>query len=352
METLIRKSKKQERAALIKSARDMLDVAQKEERGLTDTEQKKNNGLMAEIDKLTDELNELDNPSHESDIRLEPGDQRSYDPKEVRGYTKKTLPELRNYIKSQDNTGIGITEPVSFGKYVRSLITGDWKNSQAERRLLGTGTGDSGGGYLVPEIISADIIEAALNATQVMAAGAVVYPMESRTLVVPKVLTMPSTQWKKENSKYTASLDTTFGAVTLTAHTLMSMVSLSVELAADGMNIEQVIEREIARSIALEVDRVCLSGSGTEPEPRGIEHTANILTQVLANPAVYADFSAAYFQVMAENYVPNSLIYDTTVMEDLDTQLQATTNAPMIPNPSWNLYQKYATNQIADSACI
>src|SRR5439155_19077547 len=70
--------------------------------------------------------------------------------------------------------------------------------------------------------------------------------------------------------------------VTFTARTLPIMVKLSRELFED-MKPEAAagIENEIAQALSLELDRACLRGTGTPPEPKGIKNQSGVTTQSL-----------------------------------------------------------------------
>jgi HK97 family phage major capsid protein len=54
------------------------------------------------------------------------------------------------------------------------------------------------------------------------------------------------------------------------------MVRVSRELLADSINVEAALEDALARSLALEVDRVCLFGTGVDPQPKGITLASGI----------------------------------------------------------------------------
>lgn len=269
-------------------------------------------------------------------------------------YNRSNLDELRSFIKSKDK--FGITEPVSAGKFIRGLITGNWENAETERRAITTTT--SGGGWVVPEIISSIIIPMALNKSQCFKAGAFSIPMESKTLVIPKIIEMPETLWKVESAKYDAGTEMTFAGITLEANTLMALVKLSVELAQDGVNVEQVIEEAMTDAIALALDLAVLNGAG-ETEPTGILQTEGILTEDLENnPITSFDFlSRAYFKLEAQNELATGLIAPSDMFADLDLLKDKNLNRLQPPlsyegtkqKPS---YQKLSSNQLVNSAVL
>jgi len=112
-------------------------------------------------------------------------------------------------------------EQLSLGRYLRGVVVGDWRGADPERRAMSEGVLASGG-YLVPTILSAEIIDRARNQTRVLQAGARLIPMPNRTLDVAKWVTDPTPAWHSENAAITPS-DGTIGKVTLTAQALAGL---------------------------------------------------------------------------------------------------------------------------------
>lgn len=164
------------------------------------------------------------------------------------------------------------------GTFLRAMILGP--QSDAEKRALAEGT-DSAGGYTVPDVLSARLIDRMRAASTVMRAGAMTVPLTSDTNYVAKLLTDPAPAWRAENAAIAES-DPTFGRVTLTARSLGVIVKVSRELLEDSINIATALPNVIATAMAAELDRVALLGSGTPPEPKGVANftglTANSFT--------------------------------------------------------------------------
>lgn len=302
------------------------------------------------IDFLVDEFKEIrktiDTPVNMGGLKQDTGSGGDFE--EARCYNKDSLPELRSYIKSKDPLGMG-NENLSPGKLIRGLATGDWSKAAAEYRTLGTST--EGGGYLISEAISSQVITMALAKSQVINAGALVFPMETKTVILPRIIKMPETQWKAENAMFTGSKDMNFDGVTLEAKTLMALISLSVELAQDGMagTVETAINNAISLAIAQEIDRACLIGAGTL-EPKGIVNTTDVLTEIYS-AAGYSCFSSGYFKVEAENGTVNALIAPSSVYAALD-QLQDLQNQPLNAPVSWSKYKQLSSNQLLNNQSV
>ncbi len=239
---------------------------------------------------------------------------------------------------------------LTMSKYVRSIVTGDWSGIPVEARAMAVGTATAGG-YAVPDVLSARVIDKARNAARVIRAGAQTVPMTSSTLKLARVAGDPAAGWKLENAAATAS-DMTLEQVTLTARTLMAYVKSSVELFEDSEEIEDVIENALAGALALELDRAALRGSGTAPEPRGIRNTTGVTLQSQgANGAAftsYAPLSTAIQTIRAANGEPTAIIYSPRTAGTLD-RLVDTTNQPLRMPPSVENMPQYVTAQIPEN---
>jgi HK97 family phage major capsid protein len=269
---------------------------------------------------------------------------------EIRTFNKDNLSELRSYILSQGR--LGITEELSLGKAIRAIATGNWgKFAPAEARALGTAT--LGGQYFIPAEMSAKVIELSLAAAQVFKSGASMTPMSTKTLTIPKVLTMPEVQWKAENVAYTGSLSASFEPVVLTAKTIVAILSLSIELAEDGVGVEKSVEAMLAKSISQEIDRVCLLGTGSDNEPKGIANTTGILTEEFAaeGDIAYSNLSSAFYKLEAVNNSPNSLIMASSLFGTLDALVDLQ-EQPLKPPPSYEKYAKLPSNQLTEQGIL
>src|SRR5205085_4360258 len=74
----------------------------------------------------------------------------------------------------------------SVGRAVRGMVTGDWSDAELEQRALAEGV-DSMGGFVTPEILSANVIDRIRAQAQVLNAGATTVPMDSDKVSVPRL---------------------------------------------------------------------------------------------------------------------------------------------------------------------
>ena len=187
------------------------------------------------------------------------------------------------------------------GKFLRAMVVDN--KSDVERRALSEAS-DSAGGYTVPNVLSAELIDKARAASVVMQAGAQTVPLTSDSNTIAKVLTDPTPAWRSEAGAV-ANSDGTFGAVVLTPRSLAVAVDISAELMADSLNLATALPNILAAAMATELDRVALIGSGSAPEPRGVANTANIGTYAVdAEIDNYKNLSRARTGILTANRGP------------------------------------------------
>jgi HK97 family phage major capsid protein len=185
-------------------------------------------------------------------------------------------PEQRmvDHVARMGNHGdIGVTT----GAFLRALILG--ARNDAEKRALSEGT-PGAGGYTVPDVLSARLIDKLRAASVTIRAGALTVPLTSDTNYVARVLTDPEPAWRSEAGPVGDS-GPTFDRITFTPRSLAVLVKVSRELLEDSLNIETALPNIIAEAMAREVDRVALFGSGTPPEPKGVVNFSDIQTIAL-----------------------------------------------------------------------
>ena len=133
---------------------------------------------------------------------------------------------------SRDAGTVDGHERLSFGRMLRGIVTGEWDDASAERRVMSEGV-LADGGYLVPTPLSTEIIDLARAQARVIQAGARTVPMTSSTLKMAKVLSDPEPGWRGENQPIPED-ELTFGLSELRSHTLAVIVKSSRELLEDG----------------------------------------------------------------------------------------------------------------------
>lgn len=241
--------------------------------------------------------------------------------------------------------GAGLT----MGRFVRALVTGDWSGIDPEARAMSIGAG-AAGGYIVPDGLSARVIDLARDASVVGRAGAITVPMDSSELVIARLAGDASGSWKQENAPAAPS-DLSFERITFRARSLVAIVKASVELIEDASTVEGAVEKSLGASLALELDRAALRGAGSAAEPLGILNQPGVtITGSTGSPASYVAFADTPTRTLREANAaePYAFIAAPRTFESLDTIVTGITGdlTRLAPPPAWNAYRKFSSNQI------
>jgi HK97 family phage major capsid protein len=332
-----------ERALKVDQMRDEFEAA--EARGFTQRDGEKIAAIDAEIDKLDERIRAAEKirqgipaPTHrDHDSIALRSDERIADRFEARVF--------------HGVIGGGV-EDFNLGRVVGALTgkTDRRSLSDAETRALAEGV-DATGGFLVPELLSARLIDRARAKAATMRAGALTIPMGSDTLNIARLAGGSGANWKLENDPVVDS-DMTFERVQLKAKTLIVQQKLSVELHEDlSPEGARLIENEIVNALALELDRAILRGSGTDPEPRGIRNQTgvNVLDMGTdgSEPTDFDFLIDAMAAVWAENGEPNAAIYSARTATTL-AKLKATDNQPLRQPEAVADLTKFVSNVVPD----
>ncbi len=160
------------------------------------------------------------------------------------------------------------------GKRERDILM-----SSPQRKALDSGTGGAGGGYVIPEeYLGAEFIEPLRANSVVMQAGAhLLTGLSGSPVRIPRQTASGTPYWVGENATITLS-DATFGDVRMTPKTVAMRTQISNTAALLSVpGIDEIIMRDFAAKLALEIDRVALRGAGTL-EPLGVANTPSIPT--------------------------------------------------------------------------
>lgn len=194
---------------------------------------------------------------------------------------------------------------LSLGRYFGAMVRG--ASSELEQRALTEGT-DSAGGYTVPEVLANQLIDNTRANSVVSQAGAQTVPLTSDHLSIARLASDPVPAFRNEVGSVAES-DPTFDTVTLAPRSMAVMTKISRELFEDSVNLESELPRILSVAMAKEMDRICLLGSGTAPEPRGVANQSGIGTTAKdAALTTYGDLISAQTDILTNNAGPVSAI--------------------------------------------
>ena len=96
----------------------------------------------------------------------------------------------------------------------------------------------------------------------------------TQDIAIPRMTSASSSAWYNEGGTISESTPA-FDQLTLSANTLASMVEYSRKLLRQS-DVEQILRRDMTRTMAVALDTAILNGSGSGAEPRGILQTSGI----------------------------------------------------------------------------
>ncbi len=261
-----------ERAALSKEARALIE-AHPGDKWTSDADAKVQS-IYARIDAIDAELKGVEQAMGGSTQAARLGAWKDAEGRPLLSIDRST--DLRRAFAQSGRTE-GARDDATIAELLRG-VAGMRYTSESIKNTLTVGT-DAAGGFTVPTSVLQRVLEALVPASSVMQAGAemVLLSEQSKQYRLARVLTVPTAAWRAESGAVAES-EPTFGAIDLTPRSLAFYFKVSRELLADGVNIEQSLATIIAQSIARELDRVALRGTGTAPQPRGLLNTAGIQT--------------------------------------------------------------------------
>lgn len=357
MEKLLQMLRK--RQDTVDAMRSLLNKVDEEHRDLTSSEETEYRSMERNVRKLQLDISEKKDELRAAGITRFPGDGPLAPSIMGDGFSSDNGEEIRMLRpdeKIADHVryrSIGMEEregSLSFGRYIRGIVTGDWDGAEHEKRALKEGD-DTLGGYLVPSPLSAKIIDLARNASVCMRAGALTIPMESNTLDLAKILQDPTAYWRGENKPITVS-DMSFGKLTLKARTLAALVKVSVEVIEDAMNLDQIVSSALSQALALELDRACIFGEGTPIEPLGLYNTEGVQVIDMGENGAALDSYLVFSQAagkIADANGPEARNLALAMSPREYTEMDGWTDTlgqPLKPTKSYEDMRKFISNQI------
>jgi HK97 family phage major capsid protein len=280
-------------------------------RALTRAQQADYDAALAQVrtaGELHEDLRRVGDVVDRSNLYI-PGDRPERDPADP---TLGREQRMTDYVRSVPGlVDPGEPEHLSLAKILRGRLTGDWRDAADEKRAMAEGT-TTAGGFLIPTLLSSELIDLARNQTQVITAGARTMPLASSRVDIPTWAGDPTVGWRAENASITPS-DGLVGKITMTAYTLAGLTLVSRELIedTDSPAIDAELRTVLGKRIALAWDSAALYGSGTG-QPKGIKAWPSISTQSMgtngAAPTNWDPLVTAVGALQDQNETPTAII--------------------------------------------
>lgn len=209
-----------------------------------------------------------------------------------------------------------VETPHGLGHVVAAIARGSWDRCPQDIRAAMSGNDNSLGGVMVPSPLANQVFDYARAQSAIWQAGAVTIPMTSDDLTVARQIEDPAMELKGENEAFTLG-DLSFDAIRFVSRKIGAVIVMSRELAADAPNAAEVVSQALAKALATEVDRLALVGAGAS-QPVGLTNTSGIGSTGSIGAIAWEDVHAAAVGVKAANHAPNAYICHPTIAGDLD----------------------------------
>lgn len=244
--------------------------------------------------------------------------------------------------------------PNAAGEFALAAMLGPNSRTPEPIRAALSTSSNAQGGYLVPDALSSVYVDLARNESQLLNAGASLFQMDAARVLIPTVATDPTVEIKAENAAFTGS-DPVFGQLAVEPRTLGILVTISRELAEDGVGVAEILESIMARKIAQMADYYGIQGTGSA-QPVGLINNPNIASTSVGGAISWFDIADAITSVRVNNHQPSGIVLSPSNHGDL---MKSTTGDGTNAAQNWLLQPPnsegmgyYPTNNCPDSAIV
>jgi HK97 family phage major capsid protein/HK97 family phage prohead protease len=193
-------------------------------------------------------------------------------------------------------------------KYERSS-NGIVVPNEVLRRDLVVGTPSAGGNLVASELLSGSFIELLRNRMAMMQAGVTMLTGLQGNISVPRQTSAATAYWVGEGSSPTESQQA-IDQVNMTPKTVGAFVDYSRRLLLQSsIDVEGMIRADLARVIALELDRAAIYGTGSSSQPLGLVNTTGIGSQTITTFGTFAEYIGMETDVATANADAGSMRY-------------------------------------------
>lgn len=223
------------------------------------------------------------------------------------------------------------------------------------RRDLVVGTASSGGDLVATDLLSSSFIDLLRKALVLQSAGANVMTGLQGMVAIPRQSGGATTYHVAENSNITES-QLTVDQVSLQPRTIGALTDYSRRLLLQSsIDVENLVRRDLAQQIAIEIENQAINGVGTESKPLGILNVSGINTE--SGVAAFSDFVNAEASLGTDNALQGSLGYlmNSALRGTLKTTEKASgTNGVFVyeGDNTINGYPAYVSNSMPDSTAV
>ena len=219
------------------------------------------------------------------------------------------------------------------------------------RRDLKTSPATQGGNLVQTDLDSANFIDLLRNSSALDQAGATTLTGLQGNIAIPRQSGAASAYWVAEGGAPTESQQA-IQQVSMIPRTCGAFTDISRKLLIQSsLDVETMVRNDIAKVIALEIDRAALYGTGSSNEPLGLHNTSGIGTEsITANNPTFAQVVNMESDVAAANALMGNLAYITgaTIRGAMKVKAKDSGSGLFLwdGNNTVNGYNAYMSNQV------
>lgn len=282
--------------------------------------------------------------------------------REVKRYSfLRALHALANPTDKRAADAAGFEREVSeeaakrFGRSAQGLIVPYDVLVTPQNRDLVVGTGTAGGHTVSTDLLAGSFIDLLRKRMVMQALGATMLNGLVGNIAIPRQTSGATAYWVAESGAPTESQQA-FDQVTMSPKTVGAYTDYSRKLLLQSsIDVENFVRMDLAKQIAIEIDRAALYGAGSSNEPTGIKNTSGINTKDFGAVApTFAEIVAMETEVAADNADIGTLAYlvNARGRGALKTTEKASNTGQFIwePGNTVNGYRCEVSNQVAGTA--
>ena len=223
------------------------------------------------------------------------------------------------------------------------------------RRDLVVGTPTAGGDLVDDVLLAGSFIDLLRNRLAIAQAGATMLTGLQGNVSIPRQTSAATAYWVGENASPTESQQA-IDQVNMTPKTVGAFVDYSRRLLLQSsIDVEGMVRNDLARVIALEIDRAAIYGTGSSNQPQGLTNVSGIGSETLTGTGTFLEFIAMETDVAAANADAGALRYivNATTRGGLKgTKKDAGSGEFVFADNEINGYPVIVSNQLANNDAL
>jgi len=223
------------------------------------------------------------------------------------------------------------------------------------RRDLVVGTPSAGGDLVDDVLLAGSFIDLLRNRLSISQAGATMLTGLQGNVSIPRQTSAATAYWVGEGGSPTESQQA-IDQVNMSPKTVGAYVDYSRRLLLQSsVDVEGMIRGDLARVIALEIDRAAIYGTGSSNQPLGLTNTSGIGSEALTGVGTFTEMIAMETDVAAANADAGAMRYivNATTRGGLKgTKKDAGSGEFVFADGEINGYPVIVSNQLADNDAL